>query len=154
MKRKAPGDDVTAPTPAPESLIETATKFSEIPLDARLQRALADLQYAHPTLVQAKAIPLALEGRDILARAKTGSGKTAAYLLPILQGLLMDETQRALVLVPTKELADQVARMAEKLKKYCDKSVKIVNIAQNVSEMVQRSELSDFEGQARIREKY
>lgn len=69
------------------SLVEeklTFSSFSNI-LDARILRALADLGFAHPTLVQARAIPLALEGKDILARAKTGSGKTAAYCTPIIQ---------------------------------------------------------------------
>jgi superfamily II DNA/RNA helicase len=65
----------------------TFSAFSHI-LDARLLRALADLGFARPTLVQAKAIPLALEGRDILARARTGSGKTAAYCIPMVQKVL------------------------------------------------------------------
>lgn len=51
-------------------------------------RALADLSFAHPTLVQAKAIPLLLEGKDVLARARTGSGKTAAYCVPAVQKIL------------------------------------------------------------------
>lgn len=57
-------------------------------LDARILRALADMGYARPTLVQSKAIPLALEGRDVLARARTGSGKTAAYCIPLVQKIL------------------------------------------------------------------
>lgn len=57
-------------------------------LDARLLRALADIKFAHPTLVQAKAIPLLLEGKDVLARARTGSGKTAAYVVPAVQRVL------------------------------------------------------------------
>ena len=61
--------------------------FSHI-LDARILRALADLGFAKPTLVQTKAIPLALENRDILARARTGSGKTAAYCIPLVQKIL------------------------------------------------------------------
>jgi ATP-dependent RNA helicase DDX56/DBP9 len=69
----------------------TFTAFSHI-LDARILRALADLGYARPTLVQAKAIPLALENRDILARARTGSGKTAAYCIPLVQKILSAKT--------------------------------------------------------------
>lgn len=61
--------------------------FSHL-LDARILRALADMGFARPTLVQAKAIPLALESRDILARARTGSGKTAAYCIPVVQKVL------------------------------------------------------------------
>ena len=65
----------------------TFASFSHL-LDARILRALADMGFARPTLVQTKAIPLALEGRDILARARTGSGKTAAYCIPIVQRIL------------------------------------------------------------------
>lgn len=61
--------------------------FSHL-LDSRILRALADMGFARPTLVQIKAIPIALENRDILARARTGSGKTAAYCIPILQKIL------------------------------------------------------------------
>jgi superfamily II DNA helicase RecQ len=57
-------------------------------IDARLLRALADLGFFRPTTVQAEVIPLAIEGRDILARARTGSGKTAAYCIPLLQKIL------------------------------------------------------------------
>jgi ATP-dependent RNA helicase DDX56/DBP9 len=57
-------------------------------IDSRILRALADLGFARPTLVQSKAIPLALEGRDILARARTGSGKTVAYCMPVIQKII------------------------------------------------------------------
>lgn len=65
----------------------TFASFSHL-LDSRLLRALADLGFVRPTLVQSKAIPLAFEGRDILARARTGSGKTAAYCLPVVQKII------------------------------------------------------------------
>jgi ATP-dependent RNA helicase DDX56/DBP9 len=65
----------------------TFASFSHI-LNPRILRALADAGFARPTLVQAKAIPLALENRDILARARTGSGKTAAYCIPVVQKIL------------------------------------------------------------------
>lgn len=65
--------------------------FSHL-LDARILRALADMGFATPTPVQAKAIPLALECRDILARARTGSGKTAAYCVPIVQKIISAKT--------------------------------------------------------------
>lgn len=71
-------------------LVDQKTTFSSFShlLDARLLRALADLGFARPTLVQARAIPLALDARDILARARTGSGKTAAYAIPLVQKVL------------------------------------------------------------------
>ena len=75
---------------ADESLVESGTNFGSFShlLDARILRALADMGFAHPTLIQAKSIPLALENRDILARARTGSGKTAAYCIPLVQKIL------------------------------------------------------------------
>jgi ATP-dependent RNA helicase DDX56/DBP9 len=71
-------------------LVDTKTTFASFShiLDARILRSLADMGFASPTLVQAKAIPLALEGKDILARARTGSGKTVAYCIPVVQKIL------------------------------------------------------------------
>lgn len=71
-------------------LLDAKTSFASFShiLDARLLRALADLGFAKPTLVQSKAIPLALENKDVLARARTGSGKTAAYCIPLVQKIL------------------------------------------------------------------
>ena len=71
-------------------------------LDARLLRALADLKFAHPTLVQAKAIPLLLAGKDVLARARTGSGKTGAYAIPAIQKVLEAKEVRHLLLLRPK----------------------------------------------------
>lgn len=71
-------------------LVDTKSTFASFShlLDDRLLKALADMGFARPTLVQSKAIPLALESRDILARARTGSGKTAAYCIPVVQKIL------------------------------------------------------------------
>jgi ATP-dependent RNA helicase RhlE len=84
--------------------------FSTLKLHPNLLRGLKDLGFTRPTAIQADAIPPALEGRDLLACAMTGSGKTAAFLLPILHRLI-DEPRgvtRALVLTPTRELAAQI----------------------------------------------
>lgn len=62
--------------------------FTDLDLDPRLVQAVAELKYHKPTLVQRKAIPVALKGQDVLCKAKTGSGKTAAYVLPVLQAIL------------------------------------------------------------------
>jgi ATP-dependent RNA helicase DDX56/DBP9 len=67
---------------------EDNTFTSLAQLDTRILRALADQAFVKPTLVQAKAIPLALEGKDILCRARTGSGKTVAYCVPVLERVL------------------------------------------------------------------
>jgi ATP-dependent RNA helicase RhlE len=85
-------------------------KFSELKLDPALQRGVADMGFVEPTAIQQKAIPPALSGRDVLGCAMTGSGKTAAFVLPILQRLLNRPGRgtRALVLTPTRELAAQI----------------------------------------------
>lgn len=74
--------------PADDKPAEQKASFSDFGLDPRLVQAVAQEEYREPTLVQRKAIPLALEGKDVLAKAKTGSGKTAAYVLPVLQAIL------------------------------------------------------------------
>ncbi len=85
--------------------------FSHFKLHPELVRGLKDLGFVRPTPIQTEAIPPALEGRDLLACAMTGSGKTAAFLLPILHQLLRRPrgATRALVLTPTRELAAQIA---------------------------------------------
>ena len=85
--------------------------FSHLPLHGELLRAVSDLGFVKPTPIQEQAIPPILEGRDLLGRAMTGSGKTAAFLLPILQRLhgRPRGATRALVLTPTRELAAQIA---------------------------------------------
>jgi len=103
MKRKLDDHDVPAPV-AEEEKAEKAEKaekqvkdksFTGLGLDARLLQAIAKQNFTEPTLVQRKAIPLAIQGKDILARAKTGSGKTAAYLLPILHSILKRKEVRS-----------------------------------------------------------
>jgi len=84
--------------------------FSRLGLHPNLLRGLKDLGFTRPTAIQADAIPLAMAGQDLLACATTGSGKTAAFLLPILHRLIDKPrgTTRALVLTPTRELAAQI----------------------------------------------
>ncbi|MBS9443339.1 ATP-dependent RNA helicase SrmB [Photorhabdus heterorhabditis] len=98
----------------------TATNFSELDLDERLLDALNSKGYSRPTAIQAAAIPAAMDGRDVLGSAPTGTGKTAAYLLPVLQHLLdfprkKSGPPRVLILTPTRELAMQVADQAKEL---------------------------------------
>jgi ATP-dependent RNA helicase DDX56/DBP9 len=87
MKRKLDENGVPAPV-VEESKAQEGVSFADLGLDARLLQAIAKQSFKAPTLAQKKAIPLAIRGRDVLARAKTGSGKTAAYLLPILHSIL------------------------------------------------------------------
>ncbi|EBS5216859.1 ATP-dependent RNA helicase SrmB, partial [Salmonella enterica subsp. enterica serovar Enteritidis] len=101
----------------------TVTTFSELELDESLLDALQDKGFTRPTAIQAAAIPPALDGRDVLGSAPTGTGKTAAYLLPALQHLLdfprkKSGPPRILILTPTRELAMQVADHARELAKH------------------------------------
>src|SRR5262249_34442749 len=91
-----------------------AAGFAALALDERLVTTLAALGYEEPTPIQREAIPPLVEGRDLVGQAATGTGKTAAFALPIIQRLLLERGSRkkgaaALVLVPTRELAMQVA---------------------------------------------
>lgn len=88
------------------------TDFTQLSLDPELVQVVAELEYVNPTKVQVQVIPLMLEGRDVIVQSETGSGKTAAFALPILQNLERNNQPRkvqALVLSPTRELAIQVA---------------------------------------------
>lgn len=93
--------------------------FEDLFLHTNLLKALAKLNILKPTPVQEEAIPLALTGKDLLVSAPTGSGKTASFLLPVLNTLLETNAPRSntrvLVLVPTRELANQVAKQAQSL---------------------------------------
>ncbi|KAJ5679272.1 ATP-dependent RNA helicase dbp9 [Penicillium macrosclerotiorum] len=149
MKRKLDANDV--PSPEPKGAEEQDPDFETLNLDPRLRQALIKEKFTKPTLVQAKAIPLALEGKDILARAKTGSGKTAAYVLPVLQAILQQKSAdpslkatTGLILVPTRELAEQVQKVVTSFTSFCGKDVRSVNLTQKVSDAVQRSMLADF----------
>lgn len=121
-------------------------KFSELPLEEKLQRAILDAQYTTPTPIQEKAIPPVLEGKDLMGIAQTGTGKTAAFALPILQNLLRDGVQsrqkpvRALVLLPTRELAIQVSDCFDLYKKYTQ--ISSACIFGGVSDLPQKRALS------------
>src|SRR5271169_6545019 len=84
--------------------------FKAMGLHTSLLQAVREMRYVEPTPIQAQAIPAILEGRDLIATAQTGTGKTAAFLLPILHRLLdlPRSTTRALIVTPTRELAQQI----------------------------------------------
>jgi ATP-dependent RNA helicase RhlE len=103
------------------------SSFSQLSLAPHLARAVAEMGYENMTPIQAQAIPVVLTGRDVMGAAQTGTGKTAAFSLPLLQRLLKHENAsasparhpvRALVLLPTRELADQVAQQVKLYAKY------------------------------------
>ncbi len=101
--------------------------FSQLSLAPALARAVAEMGYESMTPIQAQAIPVVLQGRDVMGAAQTGTGKTAAFSLPLLQRMMKHENAstsparhpvRALVLLPTRELADQVAQQVKLYAKY------------------------------------
>ncbi len=97
------------------------TEFSELGLSPATLKAVADTGYTTATPIQAEAIPVALQGRDVLGIAQTGTGKTAAFTLPMIDRLAAGRSKarmpRALVIAPTRELADQVSASFEKYAK-------------------------------------
>ncbi len=104
------------------------TDFDHFGLDQRIVDAVKEMGYTTPTPIQSKAIPIVMQGKDVMGAAQTGTGKTAGFALPIIQRLLPHANTsmsparhpvRALVLAPTRELADQVA---ENVKKYISKT--------------------------------
>jgi len=109
----------------PAENTKPSLRFEDFGLSPDILRALADQGYVHPTPIQAQAIPVVLQGRDVMGAAQTGTGKTASFSLPIIQRLLVHASTsasparhpvRALILTPTRELADQVA---DNVKAYC-----------------------------------
>ena len=124
----APAPTIPSTTPAPESTI----KFADLALVEPLHRALAEKNYTIPSPIQAKSIPFLLQGRDLIGVAQTGTGKTAAFALPILQRLAAHPTPatpkrpRVLVLAPTRELAAQIQQSFSTYGKYLKLSSAVV----------------------------
>jgi superfamily II DNA/RNA helicase len=100
--------------------------FTEFGLDEKLMEGIASLNYKTATPAQEKAIPIILQGKDIIVSAQTGTGKTAAYLLPIINKIIQEHANqhniKALVLVPTRELAVQIDQLMEGLSYFTDVS--------------------------------
>lgn len=126
--------------------------FSDFDIDDRLLKAVAKAGWSKPTEVQRKTIPLALQGKDIIVRAKTGSGKTAAFLLPVLQNILKKKKTEessskkvSVVLVPSKELSKQAYRNALELTAYCSKTITVLDLGnssvQNMASLVQNADV-------------
>lgn len=85
-------------------------KFTDMPLDAKILTTLKNIGLTEPTPIQGHTIPVILEGRDVIGIANTGTGKTAAFVLPTLQKILKKPSERVLIIAPTRELAEQIAR--------------------------------------------
>jgi ATP-dependent RNA helicase DeaD len=94
-------------------------RFEELPLSPEVQRAIADMGFEEASPIQTQAIPVVLEGRDIIGQAQTGTGKTAAFGIPTIETIdPSDRSVQALILCPTRELAIQVSGEIQKLAKY------------------------------------
>jgi ATP-dependent RNA helicase RhlE len=102
--------------------MEPATGFSQFDLGPKIQRGIAECGFEEPRPIQTETIPAALEGRDIMGLAQTGTGKTAAFALPILERLIAvrgrGNDPRALIVAPTRELASQIAAEIDRLARY------------------------------------
>src|SRR5918912_2003002 len=100
---------------------EPSTTFGELGLSAPLLAAVRDAGYERPTPIHERAIPLVLKGRDLIGLAQTGTGKTAAFTLPIVDRLLDGPRRtRALIVTPTRELCVQVEESFRKYGKHAD----------------------------------
>ncbi|CAL8095039.1 unnamed protein product [Calicophoron daubneyi] len=116
--------------------MSSVEEFHLLNLDQRLLKAVANLGWKKPTDIQQAVIPLMFEGKSIVVQAKTGSGKTAAFAIPILNALLQEkqlrreQTTTVLILAPTKELCGQVCKNLRLLCKYAAKSVTFVDVSQ------------------------
>jgi ATP-independent RNA helicase DbpA len=110
----------------------TTAAFSSLHLKPAMLKNLASLGYAEMTPIQAHTLPLILAGKDVIAKAKTGSGKTAAFGIGLLTGLDLTSTRvQALVLCPTRELADQVAKELRRLARFTE-NIKILTLCGGV----------------------
>ena len=107
--------------------------FNKLALSSSIQNSIKKNNFFKPTTIQEKVIPLVLDGKDVMAKAKTGSGKSASYILPILDLLLKSKSEgkakiKVLVLTPTRELTMQVAQTFEMFSKYLEKNFKVVSV--------------------------
>ena len=117
-------------TPSTEDIIVTASGFTNLNVSENILKAISEMNFDAPSSIQAAAIPQILKGIDIIAKAPTGSGKTAAFAIPVLEKLDLSRQNKniqALILCPTRELAMQVHREFEKLSKY-QENVNVVSV--------------------------
>ncbi|MBP6817338.1 MAG: DEAD/DEAH box helicase, partial [Burkholderiaceae bacterium] len=144
-------------SPAPQPLNTTTpsvTTFDDFGLAEPILRAVTELGYREPTPIQVQAIPIVLQGRDVMGAAQTGTGKTAGFALPILQRLMPHANTsasparhpvRALILAPTRELADQIYANVREYAKYTGLRAAVVfggvDIAPQIAALRQGAEI-------------
>ncbi|KAL6591924.1 DEAD-domain-containing protein [Neocallimastix sp. 'constans'] len=129
--------------PAPEVNEDLTETFTTMSLSRPILKGISNLGFVKPTPIQARAIPIAMQGLDICGSATTGSGKTAAFVIPILERLLYRPkaipTTRVLILVPTRELGAQVHSVAQNLAKFTD--IQFSLLVGGLSSNAQKAEL-------------
>lgn len=112
-------------------------------------KAIAKLGWAEPTLIQEKTIPLLLDGKDVLIRARTGSGKTGAFAIPLIQKILSSkdiqqhQTTTGLILAPSKELCHQIHEVLISLTSKCSREIKCLDISPQVELSIQKPLLNE-----------
>ncbi len=127
---------------APADAFKAEYTFAELPIDDNLKRAIARRGYSDPTPIQEKAIPAVLSGRDVIGLANTGTGKTAAFLIPMIHKILTNPEEKVLVVVPTRELAIQIEEeffaFAQPLRLYAVVVVGGANIGRQITQLRRR----------------
>ncbi|CRK92134.1 CLUMA_CG005749, isoform A [Clunio marinus] len=127
---------------------EKSLNFHQMELDDRILKAIAKLGWMRPTMIQEKAIPLILEKKDVLIRARTGSGKTASFSIPIIQKILnskesaKEQTTTALILAPSKELCQQSRKVIEGLTIKCSKIIRCIDLTAKGDPTTQKHSLA------------
>lgn len=127
-----------------EDDVDTRRNFHEMGLDDRLLKAVARLGWLEPTPIQERAIPILLEGKDVLLRARTGSGKTGAFAIPVIQRILnskemsREQDTKALILAPSKELCQQIHTNFMELTTKCSREICCVDISPQIDVSAQR----------------
>ncbi|KXJ69641.1 hypothetical protein RP20_CCG026347 [Aedes albopictus] len=123
--------------------------FHQMELDDRILKGIAKLGWLCPTLIQEKAIPLLLEGKDVLVRARTGSGKTAAFSIPVIQKILnykqdaKEQQTTVVILAPSKDLCHQIAKVIEDLTIKCGRLVRCVDLSTKVDKVALKHILAE-----------
>jgi ATP-dependent RNA helicase DDX56/DBP9 len=118
---------------------EDIFNFTDMGLDERLLFAIETVKWYEPTPIQETAIPIILEGKDVLAQARTGSGKTGAYMIPLLQKILKIKKQVnkqqctiGLILAPSRELCQQIINNLNELCQYCQRELTFIDLGIDV----------------------
>lgn len=131
-----------AEEPKPADIFVPRYTFSELDIRHELKRTIANRGYTTPTPIQDQAIPFVLAGRDVIGLANTGTGKTAAFLIPLIHKILINPEEKVLIVVPTRELAiqiqDEFVAFARALRLYSVVVVGGANIGRQISELRMR----------------